>query len=260
MTGIRAGVLTCFGLLLFLAPHFSGAQTTNPQAKQYYDAGGKLYAQRNYSQAAKYYAAAFKLDPNYADAYQGIGSCWYAMGNKQYALAYFNKALQLNPNNTRLAQFVQSLGGQAPAGGTAATTAPSGGGDALAQGSALFGQKQYTQAIGFFQQAIQANPNDYRAYYYTAYSYYVLRDNKNAALYFAMANQKQPNATFKAYSDRLKAGLAPDDQRWVDDQVAKLSQGGTAVAQGGASKPSEFGFHILGGMGLAIPNPAQDTD
>src|SRR6185369_605930 len=111
-------------------------------------AGTALYNQKNYSQAAKYYQAAFKISPNYAEAYQGIGSCWYAMGNIPYAKAYFNKALQLNPNNTRLAQFVQSMGG----GQAAAAATPAAGGDALAQGTALFQQKQYASAIGYFQQ------------------------------------------------------------------------------------------------------------
>jgi tetratricopeptide (TPR) repeat protein len=249
---IQACGLACLGALFFLVPHYSNAQAASPQAQQYYQAGTALYNQKNYSQAAKYYQAAFKISPNYAEAYQGIGSCWYAMGNIPYAKAYFNKALQLNPNNTRLAQFVQSMGG----GQATAAATPAAGGDALAQGTALFQQKQYASAIVYFQQAIQQNPNDYRAYYYAGYSYYVTKDNKNAALYFELANQKQPNASIKAYGDRIKSGLVPDDQRWVEDQVAKLSQGG-AVAQGTSEKKSSFGIHVLGGAGFLMPDPAQ---
>ncbi len=253
---VRVGALTFLGLILFLVPRFSNAQAV--AAEQYYKAGGALYAQKNYTQAAQYYGAAIKLNPNYAEAYQGIGSCYYAMGNKQYALAYFQKALQLNPNNTQLSQFVQSLGGQAPA-ASAGAAAPAGGANPLAQGTALFQQKQYTQAISYFQQAIQQNPNDYRPYYYAGYSYYMTRDNKNAALYFAVANQKQPNASIKAYADRIRAGLTPDDQRWVDDQVGKLSQGGV-VAQGPAEKETGPGVHILIGGGFLVPSPQQILD
>jgi hypothetical protein len=80
-------------------------------------------------------------------------------------------------------------------------------------------------------------------------------------LYFALANQKQPNASIKAYADRVKAGLSPDDQHWVDDQVAKLSQGpgGTAVAQGGEKIPG-IGVHALLGGGFLLPGPSQITD
>jgi len=251
---IQAGVLALLGALFFIAPRSSDAQAVDPRAQQYYRAGTALYNQHNYAQAARYYQAAFQISPNYAEAYQGIGSCWYAMGNIPNAKAYFNRALQLNPNNTRLAQFVQSMGGQAPAGGAATT--PAAGGDALSQGTALFQQRQYASAIGYFQQAIQQNPNDYRPYYYAGYSYAMTKDSKNAALYFAMATQKQPSASTKAYADRVKAGLSPDDQRWVDDQVAKLSQTG-AVAQGASEKKSSFGIHILGGAGFLMPDPAQ---
>src|SRR5579859_1235712 len=71
------------------------------------------------------------------------------MGNKQYALAYFQKALQLNPNNSQLSQFVQSMGGQAPAGGgynqqgggNSAMVNQNQGGSAVMQGTAASSSK-----------------------------------------------------------------------------------------------------------------------
>ena len=164
----------------------------------------------------------------------------------------------MQPNNAQLAQFVQNLRGQVSAGTAAAPAAAPAAANPLSQGTALFQQKQYAAAIPYFQQATQQNPNDYRGYYYAGYAYYMIRDSKDAALYFGVANAKQPNASIKAYADRIKASLSPDDQQWVDDQVSKYSQGGTAVAGGsGKKKDTTFGFHILGGEEMVLSNKTQ---
>jgi tetratricopeptide (TPR) repeat protein len=74
----------------------------------------------------------------------------------------------------------------------------------------------------------------------------------------ALFQQKQ--YSIKAYGDRIKASLSPDDQAWVDDQVSKYSQGGGAMAggsKGGKKKDVAFGFHILGGEELVLSNKTQ---
>jgi len=227
---------------------------------QYYAAGNQYYAARNYAQAAKYYYAAVKVNPNNAAAYQGLGNCYYALGRKADALSFYQRASALQPGNTQLAQFVQNLRAQVGAGGAAAPGAAtsSAGSSYLSAGYTLFQRRQYAQAIQYFNGAIQQNPSDYRPYYYAGYSYYMMGNAKNAALYFAIANAKQPNASIKAYADRVKASLSPDDQQWVDDQAAKYT--GTAVAggtsAGGKGGQVAFGFHLLGGIEDIFADPS----
>lgn len=262
MRGSRTG-----GWLLALATVVSltlpaAGRAQGATAQQYYAAGSQMYNARKYSQALQYFNAAIKLNPSYAAAYQGAGNCYYASGNKQYALAYYQRASALQPSNTQLAQFVQNLkaqvsGGAAAGGGMGLAAA-----NPLNQGAALFQQKQYAASIPYFRQAIQQNPNDYRGYYYSGYAYYMTGNAKYAAFYFGVANAKQPNASIKAYADRVKAALGPADQQWVDTQVA--AYGGTAVA-GGAGAPAKksdvaFGFHVLGGIEYILADPAGIID
>jgi hypothetical protein len=198
------------------------------------------------------------LNPNNAQAYQGLGNCYYALGRKADALSFYQRASALQPSNTQLAQFVQNL--RAQVGGGVAAAPAAGGSSYLNSGFTLFQRKQYAQAIQYFNAAIQQNYSDYRPYYYAGYSYYMMGNGKNAALYFNIANAKQPNASIKAYADRVKSTLPPDDQQWVDDQTAKYT--GTMVAGGGARSSGKggkvnFGFHLLGGMEYIFADPSQ---
>jgi tetratricopeptide (TPR) repeat protein len=247
MRGLKIGSLFLAGLTLCVIglPSFSRAQGTS--AAQYYAAGNQLYTARNYAQAAQYYYAATKIDPNYSPAYQGMGNCYYALGRQSDALAFYQRALSLNPSNAQLAQFVQNL--QAQLGQVNAIATPS----AMQQGAALLKQRQYADSVPFFQQAIQDNPNDYRPYYYAGYASAMLQDNKDAALYFGLAYQKRPNYSIQALAYRYKASLTADDQQWVSDQLAKSSQG-EMVVEGSKFEPG-FGFDIGGGAYNILSDP-----
>jgi tetratricopeptide (TPR) repeat protein len=264
MRGMKTWGFT-FILAAFLnswMPTSAGAQGASDG--QYYAAGNQYYSAQNYAQAAQYYNAAVKINPNNGQAYQGLGNCYYALGRKADALTFYQRASALQPGNAQLAQFVQNLQAQVGAGG-AASGAGMGQAQAAApnylnSGYSLFQQRQYAQAIQYFNAAIQQNPNDYRPYYYAGYSYYNTGNAKNAALYFAIANVKQPNASIKAYADRVKASLSADDQQWVDDQVAKYT--GTAMASGGGAASAKgndisLGFHLMGGMEYIFADPTQ---
>ncbi|HVM33263.1 MAG TPA: tetratricopeptide repeat protein [bacterium] len=251
MRGLKLGawLLTGLALLLLGRPEPTMAQAAG--AAQYYAAGNQLYAAHNYAQAAQYYSAATKTDPNYALAYQGLGNCFYALGRRQDSLAFYQRALALNPSNAQLSQFVQNLQAQLGGASPAAVATPS----ALQQGMTLLKQRQFADSIPFFQQAIQDNPNNYQSYYYAGYASAMVRDNKNAALYFALANQKYPNAAIQSMAYRYKASLGPDDQQWVNDQLGKSSQG--VMVGGGASKFTPgFGFHIQGGVYNILSDPS----
>lgn len=225
-------------------------------AAQYLAAGQQLFAAKNYAQAAQYYYAAVKLDPNNVTAYQGIGNCYYMLGRKSDALAFYQRALAIQPGNAQLSQFVQTLQSQINAGGAGSPgSVGMTSGDPLTQGAALFQQKQYAAAIPYFGRAIQQNPNDYRGYYYAGYTYYMMGNARYAALYFAVANLKQPTPAIQSYADKVKAGLPQTDQQWVDDQFAKF--GGGAGGAGGSKNAMAFGFKFLGGSSYIFANPSQ---
>jgi tetratricopeptide (TPR) repeat protein len=256
MLGFRKGVWVVLAIVVScLIPYSVKAQGAS--ADQYYATATQLYSARNYAQAYQYYYAALKLNPGYAQAYQGIGNCFYALGRKADALTYYQRASQLQPTNYQLAQFVQNLraqvaGGAAPGAGMGLSTGP----NYMGQGMAYFQAKQYAASIPYFQQAARQTPNDYRPYYYAAYAYYMTGNAKMAALYFSVANMKQPNAAIQAYADRIKGNLSTEDTQWVDDQTSKYAQ-----ATGSKMPPSKvkvnFGFHMHTGMDYIISDPTQ---
>ncbi len=219
-------------------------------ADQYRVAADKFYAAKDYAKAYQYYAYAAKLNPNDAAAFKGVGYCLYAYNKKADAVTYLEKSLALNPADTQLASTIQTLKAQVAA--VSAATAPAQvaaapAANALVQGKALFQQKQFAAAIPYLQQAVKDNPNDYQGYYLLGYSQYMTQDMKNAAVNFGIANTKQPNPSLKAYSDKLKASLAPADQQWVDAQIVS---GGKVQVASAAVKPKKFGIRVSPGIAL----------
>lgn len=256
----KNGWLFAITILILVASSTVKVQAQGTSATQYVAAGQQLLTARNYTQAAQYFLAAAKLDPNNGAAYQGLGTCYYMAGRKSDALVYYQKSLTLQPGNTQLAQFVQNLQAQLNS-GAGAPGAMGTAVDPLTQGSSLFQQKQYAAAIPYFQRAAQQNPNDYRAFYYLGYSYYMTNNARMAALYFAVANLKQPNASIQAYADQVKSRLSPDDQQWVSTQLSQYSTSPAMASSGAAaSNPNnavQFGFNFSGGGNYIFNNPVQ---
>jgi tetratricopeptide (TPR) repeat protein len=256
----KNGWLFAITILILAVSSVVEVQAQGTSATQYVAAGQQLLRSNNYTQAAQYFLAAAKLDPNNGAAYQGLGNCYYMAGRKSDALVYYQKALTLQPGNAQLAQFVQSLQAQLNS-GAGAPVAMGTSVDPLTQGSNLFQQKQYVAAIPYFQRAAQQNPNDYRPFYYLGYSYYMTNNPRMAALYFAVANLKQPNASIQAYADQVKGRLSPDDQQWVSTQLSQYSNSpamassGTAVAN--PNNAVQFGFNFSGDGNYIFNNPAQ---
>ena len=82
-------------------------------ATQTYLDGNNYYSQKNYDLAIPKYQAALQSNPNFWQAYQGLGNCYYFKGDNDKALLNYRKALSLNPNNPQLSQFNQALSAQA---------------------------------------------------------------------------------------------------------------------------------------------------
>jgi tetratricopeptide (TPR) repeat protein len=79
----------------------------------YYQAGLKLYNQKQYSQAEAYLKAAVQMDPSNWQAEQTLGLCYYQEGRTSEAKASFQQSLDHHPDNPSLQNFVNSLNGQA---------------------------------------------------------------------------------------------------------------------------------------------------
>lgn len=195
-------------------------------AAKYEAAGNQLYQSGDFAKAIQYYQAAIQLDASKTASYVGLGNCQYRLGRKEEALTAYNKALALDPTNAQLTQFVNNLKGSAA---VAAPALGAGTEDPLKQGTDLFTQKRYAESIPLFEQATSKDPGNAQIQYYWAYACAMTRDNRGAALHFYKFNMMSPNPGVQTYADRLKAGLPPEDQRWVEAQLA----GATNVARNG---------------------------
>jgi outer membrane protein W len=184
------------------------------------------------------------LDASKTASYVGLGNCQYRLGRKEEALTAYNKALALDPTNAQLTQFVNNLKGSAAVAVPASAPAPALGpamDNPLKQGADLFAQKRYVESIPLFEQAASKDPGNAQIQYYWAYACAMARDNRGAALHFYKFNMMSPNPGVQTYADRLKAGLPPEDQRWVENQLA----GATNIARKSKKPGKNFGFRLV---------------
>jgi len=219
---------------------------------EYAAAGLQLYNAKNYSQSIQYYSAAISLDPNNAAALQGRANCYYSLGQLPQAISDYQKVYVIAPS-PRLAQFIQALQAKVGTAAPAVATAPAAAAPAASayydQGVALYQQRQYAAAVPYLQRATQDNPNDSKAYYYLGATYMMMGDNKNAALNLALSNQKSPNPSVEAYVTQLKTRLSPEDQQWVDGQVA-ASASASSARVAGPQVNKKMGIRLEPGISL----------
>jgi hypothetical protein len=103
---IRKFTHSGFWIVLFL---MTGVCLAQDRSEDYCQAGYRLYAQKNYTQAIQYFNAALDANPRMWQAFQGLGNCYYAQGNKSQALTSYQRCLSLHPDNPGLATFTQQL-------------------------------------------------------------------------------------------------------------------------------------------------------
>jgi tetratricopeptide (TPR) repeat protein len=83
------------------------------------------------SSARRYYEKAIKLNPQYAEAVNNLGTVYYAQKSYRRAVEQYRKALRLQPES---ASFLSNLG------------------------TAYFARKNYNQALASYQQALALDP------------------------------------------------------------------------------------------------------
>src|SRR5262245_52277519 len=99
-------------LSILLLPTLSAWGATSAD---YYQAGLKLYNEKQYGQAEAYLKAAVQMDPANWQAEQVLGFCYYQEGRTSEAKASMQQSLDHHPDNPSLRNFLDRLGGQAAA-------------------------------------------------------------------------------------------------------------------------------------------------
>lgn len=166
---------------------------------QYVQWGNQMLQQKKYDEAIKYFTGAAKADAKDAAAYKGMGYAYAYKGDKAKALQYLKYSLQLNPSDTALSTYVSQLGG------SSVTAAAGGAGQALQYGNYYYQQKNYDAAIGWYNKATQAEPNNARAWQALGNAYYGKQDKANAIAAWDKAVALDPsNTQLAAYVAQLK--------------------------------------------------------
>jgi tetratricopeptide (TPR) repeat protein len=71
------------------------------QAIKNYNIGNEQNEQGEYDNAIRSYYKALELNPEYAEAYSGLGYSYYMKGEIEKAIEYCNRAISINPNFPR---------------------------------------------------------------------------------------------------------------------------------------------------------------
>lgn len=238
--------------LLFLAV---GAQAHT--SDEYYHAGLNLYSGKDYDKAIQYFAAAIKLDPQNAAAYQGRGNCYYAKADYADALQDYRQVQQLRPS-PQINQFIDRI--QAKMGETSSSPDMMAGGDVTSgdyprffeKGKADFQNRQYSAAAKDFEKALQKKHTDYDLFYYMGITYKSLGDLKNATLALGLANQIKPNRQTSTYIKSLRLKLSQDDRDWVDEELSAAANGKVIHLHTRPANATDYALRLEGGA--TFPN------
>jgi len=142
----------------------------NPNyADAYNGLGNALYNQKKLDEAIAAYRKAIELNPNYADAYKGLGNALYKQEKLDEAIAAYRKAIQLNPN---YAAAYNNLG------------------------NALKVQKKLDEAIAAYRKAIQLDSNFAFPYNGLGNALYKQKKLDEAIAAYRKAIQLDPNHAY----------------------------------------------------------------
>jgi tetratricopeptide (TPR) repeat protein len=152
-------------------------------AQKWVTYGQQLVAQRQYDKAIQAFSNAARADNHNAPAYKGLGNAFYYKRDYANALKYYKFAYQLNPADTGLGGFIPKL---EAATAQAAQQQPA---DLAAR---YYNARRYDEAIQYYNQAVQANPNDAKAWQGMGNCYYAKQDKPKAVDAYKKAIQLNP--------------------------------------------------------------------
>ncbi len=151
--------------LVFIALIFSFALADD--AEEHYQKGVDLFSKVKLVEAKREFEAARKIDPNFAKAYEGLGSIELKKKTFRSAKKYFNKALELDSNST------QALLG-------------------LAQISIL--QKKEFEALPYLKKSVLIDSTKYSAYLLLGRVYFKLEQFGRAYNAYKTASKLSPRS------------------------------------------------------------------
>jgi len=140
----REGKMQDAGTQLIEADRLRGkTSNNNPQFLAELGLANYLSAANKLEDAVPHYSAATRLDPNNAEAHNGLGVCYAMLGNMDNAAKQFAEILRIQPNDP---------------------------GAHMNLANALAAQKKVDEAIPHYMAAIKNNPNDSQAHFNLALS------------------------------------------------------------------------------------------
>lgn len=132
------------------------------------------FNQKRYAEAAEAYREALRLNPNDAQAQNGLGSAYYKMSKYEEAIEAFKLGLRLNPNeavaHSRLGAAYGELG-------------------------------RYEEAVAPLKEAIRLDPKDYITHYNLGQVYLHLGDRNSALSLYRILKVHRPDLARMLYRD-----------------------------------------------------------
>jgi len=142
-----------------------------------FDRGYEHFKKKDFDRAVADYSEAIRLNPSFAQAYDGRGSAYRYKGEFDRAIADYSEAIRLNPS------FAQAYDGR---------------------GSAYRDKGDFDRAVADLNEAIRLNPSYARAYHDRGTAYYYKEDFNRAIADYSVAIRLEPNFAH-AYFSRASA-------------------------------------------------------
>lgn len=173
------------------------------RSEQYRQEGDMYYDLGNYSQAEEAYRRATEVDPENAQALQGLGNVWAASGKSEEALASYEKAISLDPQNDRnyleASKLLMSLGmpgeGEAIAERLEEVNPELGG---ILHSSLLLRSGRETEAVALLENLHSRFPDSDRVRTHLAYGLLATGNGSMAEATLKEALELQPNSAIGA--------------------------------------------------------------
>lgn len=263
------------GALLLAKPAYP-----DPAPGADYSQAVSLFNAKDYKSALPLFQKVVRDDPANAQAYYYLGSCEETVGDLRdevlnyyisYKLApdpgmkaYADKMMdKLSPedqdwvqnNFDAFANPTPQPTTQPTHSAAASAAAPAPGGD-YAQAVSLFNAKDYPAALPLFQQVVQDEPQNAKAYYYLGRCQDKAGYRRGAVLNFYISDRLQPYPALKTYADKVMEKLSLEDQDWVEQHLNSFSQSAAAL-QTAPSTPAGSGkarFGLRASTGFDVYN------
>jgi O-antigen biosynthesis protein len=120
--------------------YYAQALNIEPNSPEIYANLGSIYAQKKkWQEALEYYQRAVDLKPDFAGVYRNLAKVWTQLGNLEQANEANNKALELEPSKATARELIEI-------------------------GDSLLAEQRPEDALNYYHQALQRQPDDLELY------------------------------------------------------------------------------------------------